>query len=84
MLLFGAVINNYMNNQKKTKIVTTIGTSSESKDTLREMAKAGANVIRLNFSHGDFQEHEKKVKRWREVAREQEKYLGVMQDLSGP
>lgn len=73
-----------MKKQKKTKIVTTIGPSSESKDTLRDMAKSGANIIRLNFSHGDFEEHKKKVKRWREVAEEQEKHLGVMQDLSGP
>lgn len=73
-----------MKSRKKTKIVATIGPSSESKDTLRDMAKAGANVIRLNFSHGDFDEHEKKVKRWREVAEEQEQHLGIMQDLSGP
>ncbi len=73
-----------MNNQKKTKIVTTIGPSSEDKQTLSAMAEAGANVIRLNFSHGDFEEHKKKVTRWREIADEQDRHLGVMQDLSGP
>lgn len=73
-----------MGNQKKTKIVSTIGPSSEDKQTLKDMAEAGANVIRLNFSHGDFEEHKQKVTRWREIADEQDKRLGVMQDLSGP
>lgn len=73
-----------MSSQKKTKIVTTIGPSSEDKETLAAMAEAGANVIRLNFSHGDFEEHGKKVEHWRSIAEERDEHLGVMQDLSGP
>lgn len=69
---------------KKTKIVATIGPSSEDEETLREIAKAGGNVIRLNFSHGDFAEHQKKVDAWRTIAKDREESLGVMQDLPGP
>ena len=42
---------------KKTKIVCTIGPASESIDTLKELIKSGLNVCRLNFSHGNYEEH---------------------------
>ena len=42
---------------KKTKIVCTIGPGSESTETLTKLLEAGMNVARLNFSHGDHEEH---------------------------
>ena len=45
----------------KTKIVCTIGPASESVETLKEMIEAGMNVARLNFSHGDYDEHQQRM-----------------------
>ena len=42
---------------KKTKMVCTIGPKSESKEMLTKLSNAGMNVMRLNFSHGDYEEH---------------------------
>ena len=44
------------------KIVCTIGPASDNFETLKSMAEAGMNVARLNFSHGDYEGHEKKLK----------------------
>ena len=52
---------------KRTKIVCTIGPASESKEVLTSLVKAGMNVMRLNFSHGDHEEHFAKVKTLREI-----------------
>ena len=52
---------------KKTKIVATIGPATESKEMLEKMLNAGMNVMRLNFSHGDFAEHQNRVNNLREV-----------------
>lgn len=46
---------------KKTKIVATIGPATESQENLEKMLKAGMNVMRMNFSHGDFAEHQNKL-----------------------
>ena len=50
-----------MNPLKKTKIVCTIGPSSEKKEVLKLLAENGMNVCRLNFSHGSHEEHQKKI-----------------------
>ena len=46
---------------RKTKIICTIGPASENEETLTQMCLAGMNVARLNFSHGNHEEHAKKV-----------------------
>ncbi|MFB6212868.1 MAG: pyruvate kinase [Candidatus Magasanikbacteria bacterium] len=69
---------------KKTKIVATIGPSSEDKEVLNDMAQTGLDVIRVNFSHGDFAEHSKKIDRWKNIAKREGRSLGVIQDLAGP
>ena len=46
---------------RKTKIICTLGPASESESTLREMIKAGMNVARFNFSHGSYEEHQKRL-----------------------
>lgn len=69
---------------KKTKIVATIGPATSSEEMLTKLLKAGLNVVRLNFSHGDFKEHQEKVDNFR-VAMEKTGLPGaIMQDLSGP
>ena len=56
-----------MNNGKKTKIVCTIGPATETLEKLTALADAGMNVMRLNFSHGDFAEHQTRVNTLRKV-----------------
>ena len=52
---------------KKTKIVCTIGPKTESEEMLGKMLDAGMNVMRLNFSHGDYAEHGQRIKNLRNV-----------------
>lgn len=68
----------------KTKIVCTIGPSSESPDVMEKMLRAGMNIARLNFSHSDFDSHRAVVRNLRSAARRAGKRLAIMGDLSGP
>lgn len=69
---------------RKTKIVCTIGPASESKDILRQLIENGMDVARLNFSHGDYKEHEKRIKNIRQVANELGVPVSILLDLQGP
>jgi pyruvate kinase len=69
---------------KRTKIVCTIGPSSEDEEILRKLAKAGMNVCRLAFSHGSYSEHAKIIQRLRKIEQELELPIGILQDLQGP
>ncbi|MCX6716503.1 MAG: pyruvate kinase [Candidatus Taylorbacteria bacterium] len=69
---------------KKTKIVCTIGPATESEEMLTKLVDAGMNVMRLNFSHGDFAEHQNRVDNIRKVMKKTGKIVAVMQDLGGP
>lgn len=73
-----------MNLEKKTKIVCTIGPATQSEEKLTQLLKAGMNVMRLNFSHGDFAEHQTKVDNLRKVMKKTGLTAAIMQDLSGP
>jgi len=69
---------------KKTKIVATIGPVTESKESMEKLVKAGMNVVRLNFSHGDHDEHLGRVKLARATSEKFNEPIAVLQDLSGP
>ena len=69
---------------KKTKIVATIGPATESKEKLEELLKAGMNVMRINFSHGDFTEHARKVVNLKAAMRTTGIQAAILQDLGGP
>ncbi|KLV11207.1 MULTISPECIES: pyruvate kinase PykF [Photobacterium] len=69
---------------KKTKIVCTIGPKTESKEMLTKLANAGMNVMRLNFSHGDFAEHGQRIQNLRDVMAETGKQLAILLDTKGP
>ncbi|OHA38247.1 MAG: pyruvate kinase [Candidatus Taylorbacteria bacterium RIFCSPLOWO2_02_FULL_45_10b] len=73
-----------MNLGKKTKIVCTIGPVTENLEKITGLIDAGMNVARLNFSHGDFAEHQKRVDNIREAMRKTGKTLSILQDLCGP
>ncbi len=69
---------------KKTKIVCTIGPQSESKEILTRLLDAGMNVMRLNFSHGDYEEHGRRITNLREVMEKQGKQASILLDTKGP
>ena len=73
-----------MNLGKKTKIVCTIGPATESQEKLEALQKAGMNVARLNFSHGDFAEHQNRVDNIRKVMEKTGSIIAIIQDLGGP
>ncbi len=68
----------------KTKIVCTIGPSSDSPEMLRKMILAGMNIARINFSHGEFPGHKEVIKRIRAAAMEAGRRVSILADLPGP
>jgi pyruvate kinase len=69
---------------RKTKIVCTIGPASESVEKLTQLINSGMNVARLNFSHGDFEEHGMRIKNIREAAERTGKTVAILLDTKGP
>lgn len=69
---------------KKTKIVCTIGPKSESVEMLGKLLDAGMNMMRMNFSHGDYEEHGNRIKNLRQVMAETGKRAAIVLDTKGP
>ena len=69
---------------RKTKIVCTIGPKTESKEVLKQLLEAGMNVMRLNFSHGDYEEHGRRISNLREVMAETGMRAAILLDTKGP
>jgi len=69
---------------RKTKIVCTIGPASESLENTKKLIQAGMNVARLNFSHGDFEEHGNRIRNIRKACRELGKTVAILLDTKGP
>ena len=69
---------------KMTKVVCTIGPKSEKKEVLKELVLSGMNVMRLNFSHGDHEEHGARIKTIREISKETGKHVAILLDTKGP
>lgn len=69
---------------KKTKIVCTIGPKTESKEILTALLKAGMNVMRLNFSHGNYSEHGQRINNLREAMAETGMRAAILLDTKGP
>jgi len=68
----------------KTKIVATIGPASETPEMLERLIRAGLNVARLNFSHGDLKGHGERIRRIRSAAKAVSRGVAIMADLPGP
>ena len=66
---------------RKTKIIVTIGPSSNDEDTLSRLIADGMDCARLNFSHGTHEEHALVIERIRRLAKEQNRTVGILQDL---
>ena len=68
----------------KTKIVATIGPASDSPEMLERLIRAGLNIARLNFSHGDFTGHAERISRIRAAQQATGRRVAIMADLPGP
>lgn len=69
---------------KKTKIICTVGPACESEDSLMKMVEAGMNVARLNFSHGDYEEHGKRIETIKRISKLSGQPLAILLDTRGP
>ncbi len=69
---------------RRTKIVATVGPSSDSPEMIGELIKAGVDVFRLNFSHGTQDYHKRNIETIREVSGRLKRPVAILQDLSGP
>ncbi len=69
---------------RRTKIVATLGPACDDDQTLRRMIQAGMDVARVNFSHGSYDEHAKRIARVRAQAEAVGKPVAILQDLQGP
>lgn len=69
---------------RKSKIVCTIGPASESLENIKKLILAGMNVARLNFSHGDFEEHGARIQTIRQASKELGKTVAILLDTKGP
>ena len=75
---------NHSSNFKRTKIIATVGPSTNSYESIHSLINTGANGIRLNFSHGDYEEREQQIKWIRKASKEIGKPVAIIQDLQGP
>lgn len=73
-----------MRRHRHAKIVATLGPASSDAETIRALADAGADVFRLNFSHGSHEEHSQRLEAIRTIEAGQGRPIGVMMDLQGP
>ena len=69
---------------KKTKIVATLGPATENAEVMDELIASGVDVVRLNFSHSDFETHKKRMELAQASAKKIGKTIAVLQDLGGP
>src|SRR5206468_4153095 len=69
---------------RSTKIVATLGPASSDPQTLERMFLAGVDVVRMNFSHGTAEDHERRAELVREACRKTGRTVGIMGDLQGP
>ena len=69
---------------KRTKIVATIGPASQDPGVLRRMILAGLDVVRLNFSHGDYEAHAAVIERVRRLSHDLDVPIAILGDLRGP
>ncbi|MDE5092725.1 MAG: pyruvate kinase [Trichodesmium sp. St11_bin5] len=74
-------LQNYL---RRTKIVATIGPATIRPDVLRELIKAGATTLRLNFSHGTHEDHQNSIRLIRQTSFELNQTVAILQDLQGP
>lgn len=73
-----------MNDMRRTKIVATLGPATTSYESLLALVEAGVDVVRLNFSHGEVEDHRKRIETVQKAAKDAGKIVAVMADMQGP
>ena len=73
-----------MRRERFTKIVATLGPATSSPEKLRAIFEAGADVFRLNFSHGTLDDHKQRVDLLRALEKEYKRPIAILMDLQGP
>ena len=69
---------------RRTKILATLGPATDTQEKIEAIIAAGANVVRMNFSHGQAEDHIERAKRVRAAAAKLGKYVAILGDLQGP
>ena len=69
---------------RRTKIIATLGPATDSDEALRAVIDAGADILRINLSHGTHEEQAARAEQVRTVARELNKEVAILADLRGP
>ncbi len=69
---------------RRTKIVTTLGPATDRDNNLEKVIAAGANVVRMNFSHGSPEDHKMRADKVREIAAKLGRHVAILGDLQGP
>ena len=69
---------------RRTKIVTTLGPATDRDNNLEKIILAGANMVRMNFSHGSAEDHIKRAEDVRAIAKKHNKHVAILGDLQGP
>ncbi|TVQ65857.1 MAG: pyruvate kinase [Balneolaceae bacterium] len=73
-----------LNSSRRTKIVCTLGPSSNTPEGIEKLLRAGMNVVRINFSHGSHEDHKRTIDYVRKVARKYRYSIPILMDLQGP
>src|SRR5690606_10185220 len=73
-----------MSNQKRTKIVATLGPATSSNEILKHMILEGVDVFRINFSHADYNTVKKAIATIRKLSEELDTHVAILADLQGP
>ena len=69
---------------RKTKIICTLGPSTDSDEVIEQLINEGMNVARFNFSHGSHEEHSKRMERLRRIRKKCDKPVAILLDTKGP
>lgn len=69
---------------RRTKIIATLGPATDDAGVMKRLLEAGVDVVRINFSHGSWADHERRIALVRQVATEVGRYIAVLGDLQGP
>lgn len=79
-----SITDNVRLHWRRTKIIATLGPTSKSENIIGQLMDAGANIFRLNMSHGTHDEHREMAAKIRKIAKRKKKHIGVLLDLCGP
>jgi pyruvate kinase len=69
---------------RRTKIIATLGPATDDPEVLERLLQAGTDVVRINFSHGDWAEHKRRIDSVRAISTKIGRYVGVLADMQGP